>query len=461
MEFVNRYSLSCLLMVLLVANGCDKKGQGKSAVTGKPSGSVADKTVILATIAADEQPQSGVPSPGMGMHTPQSASFQPQYSKRGGGVAYVAEKNGKEYVVHNGRAGKQYDAVGAIALSPDGVRIAYGVLVDKKWRMSIDGKEGAAYSTVKSPLFSPDGNHLAYQAMAGEKWYLVMDTNANAGTPMRLLDHQFSADSARIAYIDNADDTNRGQLVVSDLGFARQTTVSPGVTKMFVNQDASRIAAIRFAENMQRIVECSFSRPDVVKAWPLYDVIHDPAFGPDGASLAFAAEREGRSLMVLNDREEELPAGSLMEPPVIRPDRKVVGSIMTTGAAWFLHESFIPGKKNKEYKEASGLVFSRDSAAWAFAARKGNNWFVVVNGTEGPAFDRVVSPKFSPNGKSLVYRARKDGKRFVVVADTTGKTVKIHPSYEQVFDVEFTADGKSIAYGVRDGRKLVWQVEAL
>jgi Tol biopolymer transport system component len=84
-----------------------------------------------------------------------------------------------------------------------------------------------------------------------------------------------------------------------------------------------------------------------------------------------------------------------------------------------------------------------------------------VNGKEGPAFERVVTPVFSPDDKRLVYRARKDGKRFVVVADTGGKTIKQHPAYEQVFQTVFTADGKSIAYGVKDGKKLIWKVEKI
>jgi len=73
----------------------------------------------------------------------------------------------------------------------------------------------------------------------------------------------------------------------------------------------------------------------------------------------------------------------------------------------------------------------------------------------------VVSPIFSPDEKFLVYRARKDGKRFVVVADTRGKTITQQPSYEQVFQPVFTADGKSVAYGVKDGNKLIWKVEKL
>jgi len=86
---------------------------------------------------------------------------------------------------------------------------------------------------------------------------------------------------------------------------------------------------------------------------------------------------------------------------------------------------------------------------------------VVANGKEGPALDRVVSPVFSPDGKFLLYRARKDGKRFVVVADANGKTLRQYPAYEQVFQPVFTADGKSVAYGVKDGNKLIWKVEKL
>ena len=68
---------------------------------------------------------------------------------------------------------------------------------------------------------------------------------------------------------------------------------------------------------------------------------------------------------------------------------------------------------------------------------------------------------FSPDGKFIVYRARKAGKRFVVVADTNGKTIRRHPSYEQVFQPVFTDDGKSVAYGVKDGNELWWKVEKM
>ena len=113
------------------------------------------------------------------------------------------------------------------------------------------------------------------------------------------------------------------------------------------------------------------------------------------------------------------------------------------------------------YEEAASLTYSK-SGNYVYTARNGKEWFIVVNGMEGPAFDRVIAPLFTPDGKYVVYRARKEGKRFAVVADAaSGKTVRQHPSYEQVSDVLFSTDGKSVEYGVKDGNRLLWKIEAL
>jgi roadblock/LC7 domain-containing protein len=444
---------------VLLCAGCENN----VSETPVAANQVANKTVLLATIADDGKSRSVDPSLALGLHAPQSTSVQPFFSRHGGGAAYGAEKDDKAFVVHNGRAGNMYDAVGAIALSPDGRRIAHGALVAGKWHMVVDGTEGAAFSTVKSPQFSPDGKHLAYQAMAGEKWYLIVDTTANAGTNTRFLDHQFSSDSGKIAYIDNADVKNRGRLVISDLAFAQQAIISTGVSLMVVDQAGTRLAAVSLREGKQQLVECGFDRPDSVKTGRPYAAIQNPAFGPDGVGLAYFAERDGRHIMVFNDREEALPdGGTPVEFPVVRPDQKAVGSIISVNNRVFFQHSFLGERKHENsYDEIGGLVYNRDGSVHAYSARKGAGWFIVANGVEGEGFDRAISPKFSPDGRFLVYRARKDGKRFVVVAKKSGKIIRQHPPYEQVFDVVFTADGKSVAYGVKDGQKLVWRVEQL
>lgn len=456
-------ALGAVFACFLAVSGCSRSDDPQPAASARSLNPIFEKPALLATIADDEKPQSVTPAMGMGSHASLEATFQPVFSQRGGGVAYCAEKNGKVYVVHNGKPGKTYTNVGALALSPDGRRIAYGALTGGKWRMIIDGKEGELFSAVKAPVFSPDGLHVAYQAMAGEKWHLVVDAKPNAGTGTRILDHQFSGDSSRIAYIDNANDKNAGRLVVADLGFTRETTVATDVSLMTVNDDRTRIAAITGTDGKFSVCEADFSMPDKPLTGPQYERIFKLVFTRGDRSAVYMAERSGKRLVVYSGREEPIPdGGDAAEPPVLRPGHKGFGLLVKANNLAFLYESLNASpRKHKEYEEAANLVSSRDGNSWAYAARRGNTWFLVVNDAEGPAFDRIVNPVFSPDGKYVVYRARKEGKRFVVVADRDGRTVKTLPQYEQVFEVKFSDSGKLFGYGVKDGKNLIWKVESL
>jgi len=433
----------CLCISACKSRDSDRTGAGLPAPAA-----VSDKPTVLADLLDPTPPAAG-------------AEFI--FAERGGGVAYVAEVNGRFRVVHNGRAGNPYAAVGTIVLSPDGRRVAYGALVDGKWRMVVDGREGASFGAVESPVFSPDGLHVAYQAKAGETWHLVVDTTVNGGTRTRYAKHEFSGDSSRIVFVEDADDEDWGRLVVSDLAFKKQTIVHARVSSVLLNADGSRVAAVSAAGERQRVVTFGIDKPNQARWGPVHDAVYNLAFGWDGVSLAYVAERNGEWFVVLDDKEERLPPGDeLITLPVVRPDKRGFGALVISSGSVLLRQFFVEGGEGEaSYQGAGGLVFGSDGRSHAYVAEKDEKWFIVANGKEGPPFDRVVSPMFSPDGKYLVYRARKDGKRFVVMADTNGKTIRQHPAYEQVFPVRFTADGKSIAYGVKDGRQLAWKVEPL
>ena len=461
---IDRFSIIVSIALIPAIYGCSR--QQEKPVTASPPAvnEVATATTVLATIADDEKPPRAFPGHAAAP-APQNQpdSFEVVFSGSVRGVAYTVEKNNKFSVVHNNIRGKEYASVGKVVLSSDGRRIAYGALADGKWRMVVDGKEGRRYDVLLSPIFSPDGQHVAYQAKEGEKWYLVVDNMPNAGTTASYTTPEFSSDSNLIAYVESAVSSSGMRLIVSDLTFGKQhVKQSIGDLLFTTNRDKTRIAAAQVVDNKLRIIDFSFAKPDVVHEGPRYDVIEKLTFGDDGVSVSYCALKGRTRLLVLDNKEELLPKGLLPQLPVVRPDKKGVGVLLTSQNRFFLHQAFVNStKKGKWYDEAADLAYSKDARLSVYAARKGHNWFVVVNGKEGPAFERVVTPVFSPDDKRLVYRARKDGKRFVVVADTGGKTIKQHPAYEQVFQTVFTADGKSIAYGVKDGKKLIWKVEKI
>jgi WD40 repeat protein len=452
------------VMLVMSVFGCSNNQSDKVRSSSLPGFKVSDKPAVLATIKDDEQPPVAATTVGTDLHSATSNFLALTFASQGGGVAYTVGKADKVYVVHNGKAGSLYNAIGSVVLSPDGSRIAYAALVDEKWRMIVDGQAGEPFSTAKDPKFSPDSRHVAYQGMKGDKWHLVVDTTVNSGTTKRYRPHEFSGDSAHIIYIDDFDDTmGKGRLVVSELNFKNERIIDPAVSDMIFNSDRTAVAAIsKSMANRQSVIRFTIAKPEAVQRGAEFDKILDVAFDPADTVVAYIAERQKTKYGVFNSQEEILPKGLKPGTPVVNLANKSVGVLMSANNSFYLHQMFRNSERTgKVYDAAEGLVYSSDGAVSAFAARKGNSWFVVVNGTDGSAFDRVVSPKFSPDGKFLVYRARKDGKRFVVVADASGKILRQLPTYEQVFDVQFTSDGTSVAYGVKDGNKLAWQVEKL
>jgi WD40-like Beta Propeller Repeat len=91
------------------------------------------------------------------------------------------------------------------------------------------------------------------------------------------------------------------------------------------------------------------------------------------------------------------------------------------------------------------VVFSRDGARFAYGAKRGDRWHVVVDGEEGPAYDGLYGlPIFSANGKHLVYQAVVGDKACVVV---DGSAEDLHANIGRPV---FSPDGTRLMYMVKD-----------
>lgn len=460
------WNVWALVLAVILAPGCTRErrsGAGPAYVQPE----VVASTKLLATMTEDEKPDSETSS---SEHSntiaaaSQNALHQIELNPYGKGVAYIARVGNQVYVVHNGRRSKpyQYIETHTLIISPDGKRAAYGAESAHGWVQVVDDKENGPFAERGRLSFSPDSKHIAYEARIGDAWYQFIDDKKNAGAISYFDKAVFSNDSSKVMYLENTEGGREFRLVISDLEFKKMTKITIGNPTLAISRDNAMIAAIQQVKGKQRAIELSFNQPNDVTNGPLYDEVMKLTFSDDGKSLAYVAKKGATSYLVLNGKEERLPDGEYPFSLVIRPDNKGAGIVVAGPEGAYLHQAFYSdGTFVNFYKECADLTYSRDGSHHAYVAIKNEKFLIIVNGIEGPFFDRVISPMFSPDGKYLVYRARQDGKRFVVVADAEGKIIKQHPRYERVFETIFTADGKSVAYGVKDGNKLIWKVEEL
>jgi len=424
----------------------------RPADPSKSAAAVKDHPAVAARPAGDASP------------VPSHANLEFTFGARGGGVVWIAPHADRKYrVFHDGHPGPPYEEIGIVAISRDGVHHAYAGRIGEEWRVVVDGKEAlGAFREVGAPRYSRDGAHLAFQVRIGETYRMVVDGTPHRNAPSDYLGKDFSADSRKVVFLEPVDAEN-ARLVVADPEFRSPAVVAEHVSFWTMSEDKTRVAAVEAVDGGVRVLSFEADRPDRIRRGKRYERVAQLALGQDGAPLGYYALRSGQTLFVLE--EDEIPLGNgeqVVSGAAPRPGLRGFGALVSSGGKTTYRQYLMDAAPPEpSYEEAAGLTYGAEGRLHAYVARRGTSWFVVANGKEGPPFDAVRPPEFSADGGSLVYRARREGRRFVVIADPDGRTRRELPSYEQVFDVRFTADGRSIAYGVKDGRELAWKVEPL
>lgn len=441
-------------------------------------------SAVLSVIAADELPDSSESGQkhAQGSKTDKTATsekqkyFQVEMNRSGTGVAYLARVGDKVRVVHNGKPGKLYKEIDGTTLvvSLDGKHVGYGASNDSslgagssssssaKWLLVHDDKEEGPFDSLGPPAFSPDGRHIAFECKMGERWKMFIDDKAYGDAFSYIDKPVFSGDSQLLLFGETGEANRPPRIVISDLTYQKLRIIDQSGGPVAFNTALSRVAAMQESGKQKRMVEFDFSLSGSLKGGELYDEVFSPLFSADGTALAYLGKRRGATYLVLAGKEEKLPAGEYPSPLAFRPDNKGAGIPVVGKDGTYLFQAFGSGGASpNRYKEVGDVVYSSDGRNHAYVAIRNEQFLIVANGKDGPVYDRVIAPQFSPDSKYLVYRARQNNKRFVVVADTTGKVIREHPRYERVFETTFTPDGGSVAYGAVDGKKIFWKVEKL
>lgn len=474
-----------VLFSIVLNCGCSKIQDPVPAATKATGQDVVAVSAVLSTIAADERPASAEStqkhSQTSGTATRALTKKQPDYfqielNRYGKGAAYIARVGDRFRVVHNNKPGKLYKEIdgSTLMLSQDGQHVGYGASYDAapgassgsdsnaKWVLVHDGIEEGPFNSLGPPVFSPDGKHIAFECKIGERWKIFVDTRSYGDAFSYIDKPLFNSDSTLLLFGETEEPTRKPRMIVSDLEFKKQRVIDQSGGPHVINEEKTRAAVITTFKNKKRVVSFDFSLSGAFMEGAPYDEVRNIVFGPDGRTLAYLAKNGTDTFLVSAGKEERLPMGDYPWPPVVRPDNKGAAIAIAGKDGAYLYQAFGGGGASpNRYKEIADVAYSPDGKSHAYVAIKNERFLIVVNGKEGPFFDRVITPQFSPDGKFLVYRARQDNKRFVVVADATGKIIREHPRYERVFETIFTLDGGSVAYGVEDGSKILWKVEKL
>jgi len=129
-------------------------------------------------------------------------------------------------------------------------------------------------------------------------------------------------------------------------------------------------------------------------------------YSPDGRRAAYIVKRDGKELVVLND------------------------------------------KAGPEYAYVNELQFSRDGSRFGYIAGEGkkesSRYVAVIDGVQGLWSEVHPRLAFSRDGHHAAYDAKQNGKMFVVVDDQIG------PRFDYIFDLNFAADSE-IYYFAKNG----------
>ncbi len=198
-----------------------------------------------------------------------------------------------------------------VLFATNGTLDIYKIKKGDQWVVVIDGQESEAYDAVASPAFSLDGTQFAYSATLNGKTFLVINGLAQETPYNSIAEIAFSPDGQQIAYVANK---NEKYVVVLNQKEGREyqeigklETKTGSVYLIFSSN--SQNLAYKVIENQQQFMVVNG------REGKRYDSISNFTFSDDGSQYAYEAEKDGRVIIVVDNKEvSNTPAGPSGSP---------------------------------------------------------------------------------------------------------------------------------------------------
>ncbi len=341
-------------------------------------------------------------------------------------LAYQASKDGRHFVVVNGKVLGPYDSV---------------IVEDKPAQRGIWD-------------FRFAGDYFAYRAMVGEKMVAcrgrIQGTNItlvtskpydliSAGSPVRMGGKTDANGEELFAFV-----AKEGPGKESIRQLPGDEPVSKKTWK-FIAQRTLRASPAQPGEMVYVGGDAQWNVVVGEKQWPGCERLGRLMSSPSGETWACMTKTDDKLVMMVNGVAgkvySQIQHGKTLFPA---GDERVVYAASILDGSQTPARIVVDGKEGKAYTQVQGgsVVFSSDKKAMAYVAGDGNKTFVVLDGKEGPVFDDIYDLRFSPVGSRLVYGARRGLEHFVVEGG------KEHGPYENVKrgSLVFRPDDKDLAW---------------